>query len=130
MSDMIGNFLTIIRNAIAVSKRSVEVPHSRMREAIAAVLKLEGFIRDYEVSVNEDNHKRLTVQLKYLNGESAIHELKRISKPGLRRYAGSNNIEPVISGLGISVLTTNRGVITDKQARKMAVGGEIICQVW
>lgn len=130
MSDQIGDFLTIIRNGISVAKRTVEAPSSRMRVAIAQVLKEEGFIRDYEVASEVKPQARITVHLKYLNGESPVHEIKRVSTPGLRRYSKIKNVAPVISGLGVSILSTSKGVITDKQAKKLSVGGEILCQVW
>ena len=130
MSDQIGDFLTIIRNGIRASKRLVNAPSSRMRVAIAKVLKEEGFIRDYEVGADVKPQARIIVHLKYMNGESAVHEIKRVSTPGLRRYSSIKNIAPVISGLGISILSTSSGVITDKQAKKLSVGGEVICKVW
>jgi len=128
--DTVGNFLTSIRNGLLASKREVTVPFSRMRQGIAQVLKDEGFIRDFKKTDGERNRSFLTVYLKYVDGESVIHELKRISKPGRRHYEKLKNVEPVIGGLGISILSTNAGIITDKQAKKLSVGGEILCHVW
>lgn len=128
--DRIADFLTILRNATRIAKRSVSTPHSRMREAIAKILKEEGFIRGYDVDRTDEVKPLLIVQLKYMNGESVIHELKRVSKPGRRQYSKMKNLQPVIGGLGISILSTNAGVITDKQAKKLAVSGEVLCQVW
>jgi len=128
--DTVGNFLTIIRNAIAMSKRSLVAPHSRMRLSIAEILKNEGFIRDYEVDASNEKKMQIKLFLKYVNGESVIHELTRVSRPGRRDYTKSKNIIPVIGGLGISILSTSAGVVTDKQARRLSVGGEVLCHVW
>jgi small subunit ribosomal protein S8 len=128
--DTIGNFLTVIRNGLLVSKRSVQIPHSNMREAIAQILVDEGFVKRFEVDASDKNKPQLTVHLKYVNGESVIHELTRVSSPGRRQYSKIKNVKGVIGGLGINILTTNAGVMTDKKARKLSVGGEIICRVW
>lgn len=128
--DTIGNFLTCIRNALMVSKRSVTVPYSKIRHDIANTLKEEGFIRDVEKIDDSKKKARLVIHLKYVDGESAIHEITRISRPGCRCYEGVKSITPVIGGLGISILTTNIGVITDKQSKKKFVGGEVLCHVW
>ena len=128
--DVIGNFLTEIRNAILVSKRSLETPFSNMKIGIAQVLKDEGFIRDFEKLEGEGNKHSLRVHLKYVDGESVIHQIKRISRPGRRHYESLNNIETVIGGLGISILSTNAGIVTDKKAKKLLVGGEVLCHVW
>lgn len=130
--DTIGNFLTIIRNGIAVSKGKIRAPHSRVNHQIASILKQEGFIRDFAVEQDQDNEavKVLRVDLKYVDGESVIHDLQRISTPGCRVYRGVVNINPVIGGLGISILTTSKGIMTDKEAKHQTVGGEVICTVW
>ena len=128
--DRIADFLTVLRNAIRISKRSVSVPHSRMRESIARILKEEGFIRGYDVDRTNEKKPALNVQLKYVKGESVIHEITRVSSPGRRQYSKLKNLTPVIGGLGISILSTNAGVITDKQAQKLTVSGEILCRVW
>ncbi len=127
--DTVGNFLTIIRNGLQVSKPFVMVPQSKMNKAIADILLSEGFIR-FVQEAEQDNKKALKIGLKYVGGESAIHELKRVSKLSRRNYSGVSDIKPVIGGLGISILTTNRGVITQKDAKKLGVGGEVICTVW
>lgn len=127
---MIADFLTVIRNGIMASKLHVSAPYSNMRHAIANLLKKEGFVRDVLVQNNESGNKQVKVMLKYVNGESVIHEINRISKPSRRRYAGAKNIKPVIGGLGVSIVTTNRGVITHKKAKELSVGGEVICTVW
>jgi small subunit ribosomal protein S8 len=127
--DTIGDFLTIIRNGVMVRRRTVTVPHSTLKNDIAKVLKDEGFIKDFK-KVEEDNKASLTIFLKYVDGEPVIHEIKRISKPSRRYYERLNNLTPVIGGLGISILTTSSGVMTDQQAQKLSVGGEVICHVW
>ena len=127
--DTIGNFLTVIRNGLMVKRRTVSLQHSNMREAITQVLKNEGFIRDFK-KTEEDNKAVLTVVLKYVDGEPAINEITRISTPGRRQYERSNNMTNVIGGLGISILTTSKGVMTDKQATQQGIGGEVICHIW
>jgi small subunit ribosomal protein S8 len=123
--DTVGDFLTIIRNGIMVSKPFVHAPFSTLKHQIALLLKEEGFIRDVTV---ED--RQLKVVLKYVGGESVIHEVNRISTPSRRFYTSSDSIKPVIGGLGISVVTTNKGIMTDKRAKALNVGGEVICTVW
>lgn len=129
--DIIGNFLTVIRNAIARSKPSVTTSYSRLRYDLALVLQEEGFIGAIEVLNDHDVvKKQIKIVLKYVDNESVIHEITRISKPSRRVYAGIRSIKPVIGGLGISVLSTNKGLLTDKIAKKVCAGGEIICTVW
>lgn len=129
--DSIGDFLTIIRNGVAVSKRTVKAPYSRLKFEIAQILKDEGFIRDLVVEEEQDApHKSLTIFLKYVKGESVIHEINRVSTPGRRTYVGHAAYKPVIGGLGISIVTTNQGVMSTKQARQRSLGGEVLCSVW
>jgi small subunit ribosomal protein S8 len=127
--DSIGNFLTIIRNGIRVSKPFVIAPYSKINKGIAATLQKEGFLRAVE-EVDVEGKKRLKLALKYVQGESAIHELKRISKLSRRAYVGVDEIKPVIGGLGLSIMTTNRGIVSHKEAKRFGVGGEVICTVW
>jgi small subunit ribosomal protein S8 len=128
--DTIGDFITIIRNGVLASKRTVSARYSRLKHEIAQILKDEGFIRDMVIEENEDKKKQIIIHLKYVRGESVIHELTRISTPGRRAYAGHSGFKPVIGGLGISIITTNQGLLTNKQARSRGVGGEILCTVW
>jgi small subunit ribosomal protein S8 len=128
--DTVGNFLTEIRNALLVSSRSITVRTSKMKEGVVQVLKDEGYIRDFKKFDGERSEKFLTIYLKYVDGESVIHYIKRVSKPGCRYYAGIKNVEPVIGQLGISILSTNAGIMSDRQAKKLSVGGEVVCQVW
>ena len=129
--DSIADFITIIRNGVMVSKSFVTAPYSKMRHSIAQILKSEGFIHDFViVNTDSDVKKTLKVVLKYVDGESVIHQIQRVSKPGRRVYAGSQEIKPVIGKLGISILTTSRGVIANQEAEKLSVGGEVMCTVW
>lgn len=128
--DSIGDFLTVIRNGLMASKRSVIIPSSTIKESIANILKQEGFIKDFELINGDSIQKNLKIHLKYVDGESVIHEITRISTPGRRFYAKSDQIEPVVGKFGISILTTNKGIMTDKQAKDLSVGGEVICTVW
>lgn len=130
MTDPIGDMLTRIRNANQVKHESVEMPSSKMKIEIAKILKREGYIRDFRY-FKFQNKFNLKVFLKYGEKSSRIVQgIKRISKPGRRIYSGKQEIAKVLGGLGISVLTTSQGVMTDKEARKAGVGGEILCHVW
>ncbi len=128
--DTVGNFLTVIRNALKVYKRSITVPHSNLNAEIARVLKEEGYIKDFKKNNISECKAELVVTLKYVDGESAIHELVRVSTPGRRNYSRAAALKPVIGGLGVSILTTNQGVMSDRQARSKIVGGELLCYVW
>lgn len=130
MSDPLADMLTRIRNAVMVKFDSVEMPKSNVKVDIARVLKEEGFIRDYRVS-ETGVQGTLTIDLKYgQNKESVITGIKRVSKPGLRQYAKAKEVPIVLNGLGISIISTSKGIITDKTARAMNTGGEILCEVW
>ena len=131
--DTIGNFLTIIRNRVMASKPDAIASYSKMNAEIARILKEEGFIKDVQVIEDaETARKSLKITLKYVNGESVLHEVTRVSKPSRRMYGKIKNLKPVINGLGITILSTNRGVMTDKQAKQAAlrIGGEVLCTVW
>lgn len=128
--DSIADFLTIIRNGLMITRRDVKAPYSNVKADIARILKSEGFINDYEIIDEGKGKKFLQIYLKYVDNESVIHEITRISKPGRRVYRNIAKIEPVIGGLGVGILSTNRGLMTDKQARAEKVGGELICEVW
>jgi small subunit ribosomal protein S8 len=128
--DSVGNFLTIIRNGVLVSKPYVIAPFSKIRLTLAQILKDEGFIKDFAMLEDEAGKKTIKLFLKYVDGESVIHEITRMSKPGRRLYAGVHNIQPVIGGLGVSILTTDQGIVTHKQAKKLGIGGEVICTIW
>ncbi|MBU1106916.1 MAG: 30S ribosomal protein S8 [Candidatus Riflebacteria bacterium] len=130
MTDPIGDMLTRIRNANMVKHESVEMPSSKMKIEIAKILKKEGYIRDFRY-YKFQNKFNLKVFLKYGEKNCQILKgIKRVSKPGRREYSGKEEIIKVLGGLGISILTTSKGVLTDKEARKAGVGGEVICHVW
>ena len=131
MSDPIADMLTRIRNANTAKHDTVDIPASKMKVAIADILVDEGYIIKYEI-IEENNFKTIRVTLKYGadKNEKVISGIKRISKPGLRVYAGKDKIPYVLGGLGIAILSTNQGIITDKQARKLEVGGEVLAFVW
>jgi len=129
MTDPIADMLTRIRNANQNRASSCEVPASKMKEEIARILKEEGFIEDYEVN-RETVQGTITLTLKYKNKERVITGLKRISKPGLRVYAKAEELPTVLNGLGIAIISTSKGVMTDKEARANALGGEVIAYVW
>ncbi|WEV41101.1 30S ribosomal protein S8 [Lactobacillus sp. ESL0684] len=130
MTDPIADYLTRIRNANMAKHDSVEIPASNIKKSISEILKREGFIRDYEVA--DDNKQGIIkVFLKYgPNGERVISGLKRISKPGLRNYVSAEDLPKVLNGLGIAVVSTSAGVVTDKEARQKNVGGEVLAYVW
>jgi small subunit ribosomal protein S8 len=127
MQDPISDMLTRIRNGQAASKVSVKMPSSKQKVAIAAVLKAEGYITDFAVA--GDTKPVLEVTLKYFEGKKVIDTIKRVSRPGLRIYKGANDLPKVMAGLGIAIISTSHGVMTDRAARKASIGGEIICYV-
>ena len=130
MTDPIADMLTRIRNANTARHKSVEIPASKMKKSIAQILLDEGFIESFEV-VSDNAQGTIKVELKYGPGrEKTIYGIKKISKPGLRVYAKADRVPKVLGGLGIAILSTSKGVITDKEARKLGVGGEVICYVW
>lgn len=128
--DTIGDFLTIIRNASSAGKASCIANASKMRLKIAQILKDEGYIEGYTEAQNNANFKEISVKLKYVHGQPAIQGIERASKPGCRLYYSYTEIPKVLGGLGISILTTSKGLKKDKDARREKVGGELICKVW
>ncbi|MEC9485232.1 MAG: 30S ribosomal protein S8 [Candidatus Izemoplasma sp.] len=129
MTDPIADMLTRIRNANQMKKAKVDIPASKLKNEIAELLKKEGYITDYNI-INKHPQDVLRVTMKYMQNERVVKGLKRISKPGLRVYAKTNEIPKVLNGLGIAVISTSQGVMTDREARKQRVGGEIIAYVW
>jgi small subunit ribosomal protein S8 len=130
VTDTIADMLTRIRNANGMRYQEVSVPASNLKLSLAKILKDEGFIEDYKL-VNDDVQGTIELTLKYgQNKERVITGLKRISKPGLRVYAKANEVPKVLNGLGIAVISTSRGVMTDKEARKQNLGGEVLCYIW
>ena len=131
MTDPIADFLTRVRNANTAMKKSVDIPNSNIKVSLSKILKDDGFIKDYEVVSEEDSVKKnIRVYLKYDNKTRVISGLKRISKPSLRVYVGKDEIPKVLGGLGVAILSTSKGVMTDKKARREGMGGEVLCYVW
>jgi len=130
MTDPIADMLTRIRNALQAKKEEVDIPSSKLKLRIAEILKEEGYIKDFKL-IQDAKQGIIRIFLKYDEyGEPVISGLKRISKPGRRIYVSKDKIPRVMRGLGIAILTTSKGVMTDREARKMGVGGEVICYVW
>ena len=129
VTDTIADMLTRIRNANAMRYNEVSVPASKLKIELARILKEEGFIKGYKV-VKDDAQGSIVITLKYVNKERVIAGLKRISKPGLRVYAKSSEIPKVLNGLGIAIISTSQGIMTDKEARKQNLGGEVLAYIW
>lgn len=130
MTDPIADMLTRIRNALAVRKETVEIPSSKMKMAIAEILQKEGYVKDVKVAEDGFNGK-IVITLKYTDGnKSVISGLERKSRPGLRVYSGADNMPKVLGGFGIAIVSTNKGIMTDKQAKAQNVGGEVLCYVY
>ncbi len=132
MTDPIADYLTRIRNAIKANHRIVDIPASNLKKELTRILHEKGFIQDFKVDEKKDYHGSIKIALKYnpLTKSSAIVSLKRVSRPGLRKYVKSDDLPRVLNGLGIAILSTSKGVITDKEAKKENVGGEVLCYVY
>ncbi|MEM6609570.1 MAG: 30S ribosomal protein S8 [Pseudomonadota bacterium] len=130
MNDPLGDMLTRIRNAQMRGKSTVETPASKLRAWVLDVLQSEGYIRGYEKTVGKDGHPAIEISLKYYDGTPVIRELKRVSKPGRRVYLGATDIPAVRQGLGVSIVSTSKGVMSDANARQHNVGGEVLCTVF
>ena len=129
-TDPIGDMFSRIRNAQMRSLNSVEIPSSNFRKNILEILKTEGYIKDYFIGKKENNKTNLKITLKYYEGDPVIKEIKRISKPGRRVYSRANSLPKVMNGLGLAIISTPKGVMSDTEARKQNIGGEIICRVF
>jgi len=130
MTDPIADMLTRIRNAVRVERPSVEMPLSKVKRGLAEVLKREGYIWDFE-ELPTDPCRQLRLHLKYgPNGERVIRHIKRVSKPGRRIYKGAEGLRPILNGLGISIISTSHGVVSDREARQRHLGGEVLCELW
>jgi small subunit ribosomal protein S8 len=138
MTDPIADMLTRIRNAVRVERPIVEMPHSKVKRGVAEVLKREGYIWDWreenlegQDESNGPEKKVLCIDLKYgPNGERVIRHIRRVSKPGCRVYSRASALRPILNGLGISIISTSRGVISDREARQKKLGGEVLCELW
>ena len=129
LTDPIADLLTRVRNSTRVNKKEFFVPYSKIKSDIVAILKKEGYIQDYALDRTED-HPRLKITARYVGKTSAIAGLRRISRPGLRRYVSSEEIPRVLGGMGISILSTSRGVLTGHEARQQKIGGELLATIW
>ena len=130
MSDPLADMLTRIRNAVMVRYDTVDVPMSNLKVDVAKVLRQEGYINDYEI-IEDNKQGVLRISLKYgPKDEKVISGMRRVSKPGLRQYVKADDIPKVLNGLGISILSTSKGVMTDREARRLRIGGEILCEAW
>lgn len=130
MTDPIADMLTRIRNSVRVEKQFVDLPFSNLKKNIAEVMKREGYIWDYQI-IEAQPVNVIRIQLKYgPNGERVIRHIKRVSKPGCRVYSSAEDLKPVLNGLGISVVSTSKGLLSDREAKAQKFGGEIICEIW
>jgi len=129
VNDPIADMLTRIRNAVTIRSEKVDIPASKMKLEVIKILKEEGFIRAYKI-LKDEKQGVLRVALKYINGNSVISGLKKVSKPGRRFYVGSKEIPRVMGGVGIAILTTPKGVLSDSTCRRESVGGEVLCYIW
>jgi len=129
MSDPIADLLTRIRNGQSISLESVSMPSSRQKEAVAQVLQDEGYIDGFSVEDLDGNKRQLTVSLKYFEGKPVIDEIRRVSRPGLRVYRGKDDLPSILGGLGMAIVSTSEGVMSDREARKKGCGGEVLCVV-
>jgi small subunit ribosomal protein S8 len=130
LTDPIADMLTRIRNGSKAKFEKVDIPSSKLKREIAKILKEEGFIKNFKMVTDDRQHEIVRVFLKYDANRKGIIHLKKVSKPGRRIYVGNDRIPSVMSGLGVSILSTSRGILTDKSARKAKVGGEVLCYVW
>ena len=130
MTDPVSDFLTRLRNASKAGLTQCVAPHSKLKEGIAAILKNEGYIANYAEGKDDKGHKTIVIDMKYINNTPCLTKIIRVSTPGRRIYHSSTGIPRVLNGLGISILSTSKGLLKDADARREKVGGEIICQVW
>jgi small subunit ribosomal protein S8 len=130
MTDPIADMFTRIRNGSKAKFEKVDIPSSKMKQEIAKILKEEGFIKNFKVVADDQQHEMIRVSLKYDANRKEVIHLRRVSKPGRRVYVGKGNIPSVMSGLGFSILSTSKGILTDKSAQKAGLGGEVLCYVW
>ena len=130
VTDLIADQLTVIRNGIMAKKKSVVIKRSNLLEGIMEIIKREGFIDNYKV-IEDNKQSLIKVYLKYLDdGTSVMENLQKVSRPGLRRYAPSEKVKSVLGGVGVAILSTSKGLLTDKEAKDQGVGGELICEIW
>jgi len=129
-TDPISDYLTRIRNAVSAGKKNVEIPASNLKKQITEILLKNSMISDYKMIETANKQGSIWIKLKYRNNESVILGLDRVSKPGIRKYVSNKELPRVLNGLGIVIVSTSRGLMTDKEARKLGIGGEVICNIW
>jgi small subunit ribosomal protein S8 len=129
-TDPISDYLTRIRNAQKAKKKSVEIPASKLKLRITEILNKQGFVGDFNVTETANKQGSIVIKLKYNNSVPVILGLERVSRPGIRRYVQSTEMPKVLNGLGVAIVSTSKGLMTDKEARKLGVGGEVVCNVW
>jgi small subunit ribosomal protein S8 len=129
-TDPISDYLTRLRNAIGARKKNVEIPASNLKKQITEILLKNALINEYKVVETPNKQGSIWIRLKYYNNESVILGLERVSKPGIRRYVSGKELPRVLNGLGIAIISTSRGLMTDKEARSLGIGGEVICNIW
>jgi small subunit ribosomal protein S8 len=129
-TDPISDYLTRMRNAIKANKKNVEIPASNLKKQITEILLKNSMISDYKIVETPDKQGSIVIRLKYYNDESVILGMERVSKSGIRKYVSKKNLPRVLNNLGIAIISTSRGVMTDKEAKKLGIGGEVICNFW
>ncbi len=129
-TDPISDYLTRIRNAQKAKKKSVEVPASKLKVKITEILNKQGFVGEFNVVDTATKQGNIVIKLKYINGDAVILGLERVSRPGIRKYVPSDAIPKVLNGLGVAIVSTSKGLMTDKEARSLGVGGEVLCSIW
>src|SRR5436190_1897111 len=129
-TDPIADYLTRLRNALKAQKKTVEIPASKTKARISEILLKNAFISEYKVVDTDNKQGSIVVRLKYYNNESVILGLERVSRPGIRKYVSKDEIPRVLNGLGIAIVSTSKGLMTDKEAKKLGVGGEVVCNIW
>lgn len=129
-TDPISDFLTRIRNAQRAKRKTVDIPSSKLKMKIAEIMKNQGFISEYSLSETSNKQGNINIILKYHNNAGVIMGLERASRPGIRKYVSGDSVPKVLNGLGVAIISTSRGLLTDKEARKLGVGGEVICNIW
>lgn len=129
-TDPISDYLTRIRNAQKAKKKSVEIPASKLKLRITEILNKNGFIGEFNVAETKNKQGSIVIKLKYVNSDGVIIGLQRVSRPGIRKYVETTGIPKVLNGLGINIVSTSKGLMTDKEAKKLGVGGEVLCSIW
>ncbi len=129
-TDPISDYLTRIRNAQKAKKKSVEIPASKLKLRITEILNKNGFIGEFNVAETKNKQGSIVIKLKYINSDGVIIGLQRVSRPGIRKYVETTGIPKVLNGLGINIVSTSKGLMTDKEAKKLGVGGEVLCSIW